>query len=171
MNHILPLSEVPNIAQSSSDLAELVSQPINDDLVDDFPKLVSTYRLGSEAAHGHLLHNLPLQNRRSTDVFVVFSGNMAVGLSVISFDVTPPIEIGDLEQPNLSGFICNPFRGKGLGALSLDHRLAIIGEKHGNKAWTLVRHGNHRSMDMLVKRGFKEKKDYSSDTNRLLTLA
>ena len=98
---------------------------------------------------------------RSREQFIVSFGQRAVGLCLITNQIESPPCI-DQAWPNISGFIMNPFRGRGLGRFSIEERMKIVEQNFGNHAWTLVRDGNARSEHLVLDVGF-EKTDQKVD--------
>jgi predicted acetyltransferase len=85
--------------------------------------------------------------------FIVFSGQKAVGMAIVTNQISAPTEVPE-EWPNLSGFILNPYRAHGLGRLSINHRVRVVHEHFGGHAWTYVRKGNIPAEKIVLGAGF-----------------
>jgi L-amino acid N-acyltransferase YncA len=153
MNRVTPLSEIESLENVAHDLKGLLRRDDNVDIAQDFPSLVARYARTDDGA----LRNLELLREQHEagrrEKFVVFVGERAVGLGVVIAGIDSPNDV-DRSWPNLSGFICNPYRGQSLGKLSIERRMLAVRHNFGNHAWTLVRSGNVPSERLVTGAGF-----------------
>jgi RimJ/RimL family protein N-acetyltransferase len=153
MNRIEPLTPNIDLGQLAYDLSSLLTDRSNKDIALEFPASVIRYTGGEN----HVLANLEETVRDCRpgvrQQFVAYSGERAVGMSVIRFADEVPDSVQD-SWPNVSGFICNPFRNQGLGRQSLLKRLEVVEEQFGGHAWTQVKKENAPSNAVVRRCGF-----------------
>jgi hypothetical protein len=155
MNGVRNLSVVTNLEPVARDLADLLARADNLDIAAEFPGTVARY-----SGDPHKV----LQNLRATQEscqlgvqqqFIAFSGRRAVGMSAVRIADEVP-EAVDPSWPNISGFVCNPYRNRGIGRLSLIARLGVVKEQFGGHAWAKVKKTNVVSQRMVTHAGFVE---------------
>ena len=153
MNQVVPISEIESFNQIATDMSELLVNGENQDIADGFPATVERYT----AEHDEVVTNLEMAQSRfeigKHEQFIVFAGERAVGLSVITSNLDIPEGI-DPTWPNISGFICNPFRGRGLGRLSIETRMDVVRRDFESHAWTFVKDDNVISEHLVLGVGF-----------------
>ncbi len=153
MPEIRPIDTLDNFDAIAQDFCELLTLSENLDIRAQFPETVASLTGSPVEAAQNLLKSQANCAPGRREQFIVFSGGRAVGMSVVRNDVITPEGI-DSSWPNLSGFVCNPFRRQGLGRLSMQHRLTAVRERFGNHAWTYVKEGNVASEKLVLSAGF-----------------
>lgn len=148
------ISEVDDLSTVSTDLNYLLNRRDNRDIAKEFPNLVAGLSGDLNDAHGFLYTMRSQHEPGVHEVFIASTGRRAIGLSVISRQVTPPMDIST-EAPNLSGFICIPYRGLGLGRMSLESRMRSVESHFGGIAWTSVHVDNQPSNHLIKSVGFE----------------
>lgn len=151
---VIPATEVVNPVAIAEGLRQLLVAPINKDIQLDFPGTTKRYNSQPELAQHAFHQSLEDYQKGVRALFVCFVGQEAVGLSIITNLVSTPRQVAE-GTANVSGFICEPWRGFGFGRLSLEVRLARIKEAFGGTAWTSVRPENSASVHNVKARGFK----------------
>jgi hypothetical protein len=154
MNRIIRLSELPHLESVAHDIREQLSDPINQDLNIHFKGTVARYTGEEDEVLTNLEEARDLCETGKREQFIVFAGEKAVGMSIVTNQVTPPDGI-DETWPNISGFICNPYRSLGLGRLSIQHRMKIVDNNFDGHAWTYVRKGNVPAEKIVLAAGFR----------------
>jgi len=152
-----------------ADLSTLLNNGRNADILRDFPFVVNTYAAGVDAAYERLLERRDVHKPGGRMQFAVFVGGAGCGLSVIAPD-TPKPDIAPVEAANVSSFICEPYRRRGVGQFALRQRLIVIDQLYGGQAWTGIRAENEASIRNVVKAGFKYGGDYTNDRGTDLQL-
>jgi RimJ/RimL family protein N-acetyltransferase len=142
--------ELPPIAES---LSTLLLDESNIDIANKFPATARRYAnpdtdLVTENLYETAEDSMPGVRRQ----FIVFAGNRAVGMSMIRHVDNYPNCV-DPDWPNLSGFVCAPYRGQGLGSLSLRTRLGFVDREFGGVAWSKVKIENIPSHRIMEKNG------------------
>jgi len=160
---IVPLTNA-DLNVVSRDFNHLLKRDNNHDIAGEFPNFVKKCVQGEANVRDALSRARESISPGRTEMFIVFSGVYAVGLSVVTNDVEAPRDVGNPDWPNLSGFVCHPFRGRGLGRLSIEKRMEVVDDNFGGKAWTLVRDGNAVSEHLVTSAGFKR---VSSDNQKI----
>lgn len=155
MNRVVPLSEVENFESIAFDLRDLLKNKDNKDIAEEFPGLTRRHTGGIDEVIANLEEAKERYIAGIREQFIVLSGERAVGLSIVTNEVNPP-EAVEPTCPNVSGLICRPFRGRGLGRLSLEARMEVVQRNFGNRAWTLVRDGNIPSERLVTSAGFRK---------------
>lgn len=153
MNHIEALTEQTDLDALALDLSKLLVSPANADIAEEFPSSVARYTGDIETVKSNLSEALEDCKPGVRQQFIAFAGSQAVGMSVIRFTDSTPEGI-DNTWPNVSGFICRPFRGLGLGTLSLQTRLLVVKAQFGGNSWTQVKKNNTASNRMVTHAGF-----------------
>jgi len=153
MNHIETFDDHIDLRVLAHDLSALLIKPENSDIAEEFPGSVSRYTGDIETVRSNLAEALADCKPGIRQQFIAFSGTQSVGMSVIRFADSIPRGIQDT-WPNVSGFICHPFRSQGLGGLSLAARLAVVRDQFGGDAWTQVKKTNVPSNRMVSHAGF-----------------
>ncbi len=155
MNRVVPFSEIENFNQIATDMSTLLANGQNQDIADGFPATVARYT----TEHEEVIANLETAQSRfeagKHEQFIIFAGARAVGLSVITSNLDIPEGI-DPSWPNISGFICNPFRGQGLGRLSIETRMDFVRQDFNGHAWTFVKDDNVISEHLVLSVGFQK---------------
>lgn len=161
MNRAVPIDKIKDFESTAVDLMDLLQRKDNTDIVKEFPATVAQYTGDKNKVTTNLETTQQYYEIGKREQFIIFAGKRAVGLSTVINNVDTPSGV-DPSWPNLSGFICHPFRGQGLGRLSLETRMQVVRHHFGNHAWTLVRRGNIRSEHLVVSVGFKKSKEVIS---------
>lgn len=155
MNRVTPFSEIEDFSQVATDINSLLTNGKNLDIASEFPATYQRYT----TEHDEVVRNLETAQSRfevgKHEQFIVFAGERAVGLSVITSNLDIPEGI-DPSWPNISGFICNPLRGQGLGRLSIEARMNVVHQDFGGHAWTFVRDDNVVSEHLVLDVGFRK---------------
>lgn len=150
---LTPINEIDNLGLVAYDLNQLMSSPENEDIKLDFPVTAALYSRGLATAMNALSHEAGLFEYGRREVYIVNLGHRVAGLCVVScISNTPPVI--SKETPNFSEFICQPYRGNGLGRFSLEQCIKIFGERFEGKAWTEVRDNNEASKHLVKSVGF-----------------
>lgn len=148
------LNEITDFESIACDFSELLVRADNADIKQQFPGTVQSYTGDLTSVVAKLEAAQADCTVGVREQFVIFSGARAVGMSVIRLiDDTPPA-INPL-WPNISGFVCNPYRAQGLGRKSMQRRMQSVQENFGNRAWTYVIKGNTPSEKLVLEAGFK----------------
>lgn len=155
MNRFTPLTEINSFAEIATDFNDFLPRHDNQDVKLEFPTTVKNYGMGVESAIRNLEEARNLYKTGEREQFIISSGERAVGLCIITSQLKQPLGI-DASWPNISGFIVNPFRGRGLGRFSIEERMKVVENNFNNHAWTFVRHGNKRSEHLVLSVGFKK---------------
>ena len=152
MHEVKSFRDITNAEMMSVaiDITSHMTDPRSDDLRVDFPGL--RIRFGGSIAdtHDQLLQSAQSCHQGGRDRFVVFCQGHVAGLSYIETErAQGRPEHMDSQVPNLSGFIFSQWRRRGLGRLSLLHRLEVVDEYFDGQAYAVVRKDNiasHRLM-------------------------
>ncbi len=153
MNLVLPINEVEDIKSVSESFKKLLERDDNSDIAREFPNTTRLYTGDLERSLASLEADKEHYEPGKTEKFIVFAGEQAVGLSVVTNDIATPYGV-DSAWPNLSGFVCNPFRGQGLGRLSIATRMKVVRSRFDDHAWTTVREDNFPSIALVTSVGF-----------------
>ena len=156
MNRVISLTEIDDFTSTAKDLSSLLQRPDNADIAGEFPATVSRYGGDVVESKAHLEAARDLYKIGSREQFIVFSGEHAVGMCLISNALDTPPEGINPSAPNISGFISNPYRARGLGRLSIEERMKVLKKNFDNRAWTFVRDGNFPSEHLVTSVGFQK---------------
>jgi hypothetical protein len=155
MNTVRNISEVNDLLPVASDFTDLLIRNDNADIALEFPGSVARYSGNVENVLGNLLETREGCVPGIRQQFIAFAGERAVGIAAIRFaDDTQLPEGIDSSWPNYSGFVCNPYRNRGLGTLSALEGLRVVDSQFGGKAWTKVKKTNISSHKMVTRAGF-----------------
>ncbi len=153
MASIESVSNFVDLSLVADSLFRLLNQDNNSDIEKEFPNLSKNLSRSRDTAE-YTLKSMCEQNEPGFhELYVISLGHYAVGLSVISRQATIP-ELASFKAPNLSGFICRPYRGLGLGRLSLESRINAVNERFDGQAWTSVNTKNIPSNHLVQSVGF-----------------
>lgn len=155
MNRLQPFQEIDSFTQIARDFNTHLRRDDNADIQQQFPGTVKRYASGEDMAIENLESVLEYVELGKHEQFIVYFGEIAAGLCVVSNQTKCPPNV-DPSWPNLSGFIMNPFRGIGLGRFSIEQRMGVVKEDFGDRAWTLVKDGNERSEHLVLDVGFRK---------------
>lgn len=157
MNKITPIIDIAEFGPIARNLNELLKRPDNADIKVEFPLTVTNYGGKISEAIVKLKRARELYVVGTREQFIVFAGQKAVGICIITNQLDIPEGL-DLTSPNISGFIAHPFRGQGLGRLSIEEQLKFIKKDFNNQAWTFVKDGNLPSEHLVTSVGFQKSK-------------
>ena len=168
MKRLVPLGEVSSLYSVAEKFNDLLSRKDNADIAIEFPATVARFGGGIRRAVDNFTEASSKCVLGEREVFLPFLGEQVVGLCIVTkLDEVP--EGVSSDWPNLSGFIMNPYRRKGLGRFSLEQRLEVVKNNFGNNAWTLVTDGNEVSEHLVQSVGFiKDPNAKPDEKNRLL---
>lgn len=155
MNKLTPLTEIMDFTDAAQDLSILLKRSDNTDIADEFPPTVSRYGGTASEAIVHMKEARDLCEVGSREQFIVYAGERAVGMCIITNQIAIPDGINP-NAPNVSGFISNPFRGRGLGRFSIEERMKIVEKNFNNRAWTFVKDSNLTSEHLVISAGFQK---------------
>lgn len=159
MTGIVSFEDIQDMHSVAVDFSGALVRSDNIDIAKDFPGTVRRYTGDVESVYAELMKTSEQCQAGTREQFIVYAGNIAVGLSAIQLVDEPPEGI-DESIPNLSGMIFNPWRGRGLGTLSLRYRLDIVDERFQGKAYSIVRKDNTISRKLVEASGlFAVKED------------
>jgi hypothetical protein len=153
MNRVETLSEQSDLIAIAKDFSRLLIDPSNADIGLEFPNSVARYTGSPEDVFANLQDTIAQCGPGIRQQFVAYSGDIAVGMSAIRFADEMPTSITQ-KCPNVSSFICHPFRYQRLGTVSLQTRLRVVREQFEGKAWTQVKRTNAVSNALVVHNGF-----------------
>jgi len=148
------IDKIEDSTLATHSLSDLLSNGDNIDIASEFPNLVAGFSSRGDVATRTFDSIKAAHELGVHEIFIISMGSRAVGLSVVSRQVSPPEGLDD-EAPNLSGFICRPYRGIGLGRISLEKRLEAVDDRFNGIAWTSVRINNSVSNHLVESVGFK----------------
>ena len=151
MRRLVRLDEIKNPFTLAENLKSLLEED-NDDIHIEFPNIAKRYSQGSvQEIAERIIEDRELQKDGVQEWYLVYKEDIATGIGVIvSNPRCTPKELNNVNSPNLSGFICRPYRGEGLGRFSLESRLEIVKRRFGGMAWTLVQTENEVSNKMIL---------------------
>lgn len=152
MTGIVSFENIKDMHSVAEDFSSALSRVDNGDIAKDFPGTVRRYSGDVESVSAELTKTREQCLAGTREQFIVYAGEVAVGLSAIQLVDKPPEGV-DANVPNLSGMIFNPWRGKGFGSLSLQYRLDIVDERFGGRAYSLVRKDNIVSQKLVESNG------------------
>lgn len=109
--------------------------------------ILSTYRNLVEAAESCV--------PGTKEIFLAHIGPWIAGMGWVQIAEETPKAVPK-NWPNVSFFVCKPFRGKGLGTLLLSHGLEVVGERFDGHAWTSVKKSNGPSNAIVSRGGFEQ---------------
>lgn len=139
-------------------LAEQLPKRLRDggnvDIAFEFPNTVARYNSDIPATFQNLLEATDSCAPGEKEIFTAHIGPWVVGMGWVQrSDETP--KIAPKDWPNLSFFVCKPFRGRGVGTQLLAHGLDIVDERFDGTAWTRVKKTNNPSNAVVTQGGFK----------------
>lgn len=152
---ITPLQDIDDLKSVALDLSELLASSDNADIKIHFPVTVRRHTGDLAVVHRNLIESAQACEPGRREQFIIFSGVRAVGMSVVTLLPEVPKQV-DKTWPNLSGFICQPFRGQGLGRISMERRMIAVRDDFDNHAWTYVRKGNSPAEHLVTDVGFRK---------------
>ena len=155
MNKITPLIEIGDFTTSAEDLSNILKRTDNTDIAHEFPATVARYGGAALNAKANLETAAGLYKIGSREQFIVFSGEKAVGMCLITNQLDIPDGINP-NVPNISGFVANPFRNQGIGRVSIEERMKVVEKNFNNSAWTFVRDDNVISEHLVLSVGFQK---------------
>lgn len=155
MNRVTPFFEISSFEQVAVDLGLSLNRADNEDIAKGFPSTVVRYGGAVLEAVANMETARSLYEVGKREQFIVFSGEKAVGLCIITNQIDVPEGISP-NAPNISGFITNPYRGQGLGRLSIEERMKVVKKNFNDRAWTFVKDGNLPSEHLVTSVGFQQ---------------
>lgn len=155
MNKLLPFKDINSFTGIAQDFTELLARDDNEDIRNQFPETVGRYGKNVLDAVENFEITKTLIKTGEREQFIVSCGEKAVGLCLISAQIKSPPGIDD-SWPNISGFIMNPYRGRGLGRFSIEERMKVVKNNFSNHAWTFVRDDNLISEHLVLSVGFEK---------------
>jgi hypothetical protein len=155
MNRIIPLTKIGDFAKPAEDLSGLLKRTDNIDIAEEFPPTVAKYGGVTLEAKANLEAARSLYAVGSREQFIVFSGEKAVGMCIITNQMDIPDGIKP-NAPNISGFVSNPFRNQGIGRVSIEERMKVVEKNFDNQAWTFVKDTNLKSEHLVLSVGFQK---------------
>lgn len=155
MNSITPLTEIGDFTTPAEGLSSLLKRADNTDVMNEFPATVSRYGGDPLDAKANLEAARDLYEIGSREQFIVFSGEIAVGMCLITNQIDIPNGINP-NVPNISGFVSNPFRNQGIGRVSIEERMKVVEKNFHNHAWTFVKDSNSKSEHLVQSVGFQK---------------
>jgi GNAT superfamily N-acetyltransferase len=153
MNRVTPLIEIDNFKDIADSLRRLLPREDNSDIAQEFDASFKNYTGRRFRVVGNLKKARDLYQPGTREQFIAFAGERAVGLSLVSTQVEPPPGV-DAEWPNISYFVCRPFRRQGLGRLSITACMKAVARNFDNRAWTVIKDGNSPSEHLVTSVGF-----------------
>lgn len=147
------INDFPAIARV---LTPAIAAPENNDIEYEFSGTVRRLGTSVDGTISDLHDNAARCRTGEHEIFIVYAGKVAVGLSWITGRGKTPESVEDQSAPNVSGFIIHPYRRNGYGMQSLLQRLKIVEAHFGDTAWTLVDKKNEASTQMVTQAGFKQ---------------
>ena len=160
MNRVEELGRIENLEAVAWDLSNLLAVN-NPDIAEEFAGSTARYAGSMEKALGNLQLAASQCEAGVHQRFIGFCGETAAGMAmlrvasasaVIDQEVVKAV---DLNTPNLGIFVCNPYRGEGLGRDLALACCAEIDKKFDGKAWTAVKETNIASRRMVERAGFR----------------
>lgn len=137
MEHVESFSDIQDFHPIAVDLAPLLQSKANDDIAPQFPDIISKYAgqidvaiRNFQEAQGECEPGVQQQS-------VAHLNRQSVGLGGVKLRFGNPKNVPTI-CPNMWGFICNPYRGQGIGRLLLAKNLEIVDEQFGGMAWTRI---------------------------------
>jgi RimJ/RimL family protein N-acetyltransferase len=155
MNKLTPLVEINDFTRTAENLSGLLQRADNTDIAQEFPPTFARYGGTSAEAKASLEAASKLYEVGLRQQFIVFSGERAVGMCIITNQIDIPDGINP-DTPNISGFISNPFRNQGIGRISIEERMKIVEKNFNNRAWTFVKDSNYTSEHLVLSVGFQK---------------
>jgi hypothetical protein len=153
MNVVRNISEIEDFDAIANDFSVLLGDASNTDIVLEFPATVTRYSGDVGEVTRNLVDTKANCQTGVRQQFVAFSGARAVGMSVVRLIDNVPDGV-DTTWPNVSGFVCNPYRHQGIGSLSLLTRMSVVDRQFNGNAWTQVKKANVYSHRMVTNAGF-----------------
>ena len=132
----------------------LVAHADNQDVRDEYPQATKPYILDIETARAALERTKLLTEPGRRMPYFMFSGKYAVGMAMTANNIVDaPVGI-DPSWPNLSSYICHPFRGLGLGRKAFEAQMRDVLEYFDGHAWSGAADTNAASVHGLEIAGF-----------------
>ncbi len=153
MTELVSFSSFDDFSGVARSFSDLLSRSDNRDIALDFPGTVRRYSGDIEGVREELVKTANTAESGRKELFVVFDEGSVVGLSAVQRIKEPPANLPS-DIPNISEFILQPFRGRGLGEASLRACLKIVDDRFDGYAYTEVRRENTVSRNMVEKVGF-----------------
>ena len=156
--HVLPLNQIDNLQPVAESLRTLLILPSNKDIAKEFPQTVK-YTGDVENVMRDLAETRERFIEGDREDYILFAGKTAVGMSQIALPHYAYLNM-DPECPITSSYVCNapegskPYRGQGLGRLSMEVRLDAVNQRFGGYAMTMVKHDNVPSIGLVLSSGF-----------------
>jgi L-amino acid N-acyltransferase YncA len=163
---IIPFTDIRDFESVAIDLNDLLLDPTNEDIGLDFKTAKSSYTGDPWRVAEHLAAVQASCELGVKEQFIVFAGPRAVGMSIVTTQTHMPKGVNP-KWPNVSGFVCNPYRGHGIGRLSLERLLESVHENFGGHAWTEVRVDNILSQRLVTSAAFIDTNASQDPTKRL----
>ncbi|MDB5716429.1 MAG: hypothetical protein JWO15_3826 [Sphingomonadales bacterium] len=154
MNAIKNFNEIENFTPIAHDLIELLGRVDNQDVAAEFPGSVARYTGNADQVIHNLIETKYACRPGVRQQFIAFAGERAVGISAVRFADEVPSGI-EPSWPNVSGFVCSPYRNRGIGRMSLLERLKVVDSQFNGNAWTKVKQSNIHSHRMVTHAGFE----------------
>lgn len=154
------------ILDLATDLHDQLNRPVNADISLDFPATVQQYSQGISAAFARLCDRREAHRGGERMQFALQVGRKGIegydnaGIMALAPDAVQPLAMDAPKAVNMSLFICNPFRHRGLGTYALSHGVRLVDRYFGGQAWSAVRPANRASAMALTKAGFEPMFDY-----------
>ena len=148
------IQHVLNLRAAAQSLSELLKHPANSDVQYEFPATYERYT----GDIGSVADNLALASADCStgkkQQWIMFAGEQAVGMSVVRKTETVP-ELIPKDIPNVSLFVCFPFRNGGIGKLAMSACIETVNLQFGGAAWASVKHHNRPSQRLVLSAGFR----------------
>lgn len=136
----------------AKDLTQLLTVD-NGDIETEFPDTFLKYSSSPEQVYENLITVRDRCEEGVRQQFISFLGKKAVGMSIIRITEDTP-DIFNYNTPNVSGFVCNPYRNIGIGKLSMRAKFPYLTEQFGGEAWTRIKIVNFPSKKVTQSGGF-----------------
>lgn len=153
MTELVSFSSIDDFSTIARSYSNLLSRADNQDIGLDFPGTLRRYSGYVEGVQEELEKTANSCETGRREQFVVFDEGEVVGLSAVQRVKTPPADL-PTDITNVSEFILQPFRGRGLGEATLRSCLQVVDENFEGYAYTEVRNNNAPSIKMVEKVGF-----------------
>lgn len=150
---IVPLPDVMNLYALAADLSRLLVRPDNADIEYEFRNTYNRYTGDLDKVFDNLTLASADCRPGVRHQWVVFAGETAVGMSVVRLSDETPETIPE-NYPNVSLFVCEPFRKSKIGTRAVQTCLHTVRLEFGGFAWTVVKHHNKASQRLMLSAGF-----------------
>lgn len=152
---VRPLVEITDVDAAAHSLREHLADPANLDIRDEFPRSFERYSAAQGAVVTDLLMSQAACYPGKREHFVPYASCLAVGMAAVQIVGPRAVPEGvDPTWPNVGGFVCQPWRGRGLGTMLWKACLRSVHDEFGGNAWTLVRPNNIPSQITIQRVGF-----------------